>query len=100
MDIMLQLIKIEFKVINPNRYYFRLIITNYIFAIIISKILKYRVIIRSNSSPNYYANNLIKKEGRLLVRKSGTEPKIRIMGESKNKKLLNKCINIIKKSIK
>ena len=46
------------------------------------------------------ANNLIKKEGRLLVRKSGTEPKIRIMGESKNKKLLNKCINIIKKSIK
>ena len=46
------------------------------------------------------AEKLIKKQGRLLVRKSGTEPKIRIMGESKNKRLLNKCIQIIKKSIK
>ncbi|MDA9092202.1 hypothetical protein N9J56_02815 [Pelagibacteraceae bacterium] len=34
------------------------------------------------------------------MRKSGTEPKIRIMGESKNKLLLKKCIQIIKKSIK
>jgi|TARA_B110000438_G_scaffold289781_1_gene324732 phosphoglucosamine mutase len=46
------------------------------------------------------AKKLIKKEGRLLVRKSGTEPKIRIMGESNNKVLLAKCISIIKKSIK
>ena len=46
------------------------------------------------------ANNLIKTQGRLLVRKSGTEPKIRIMGESENKQLLKKCIHIIKKSIK
>jgi len=46
------------------------------------------------------ANQLIKGQGRMLVRKSGTESKIRIMGESKNKKLLNKCINIIKKKIK
>ena len=46
------------------------------------------------------ANNLIKKKGRLLVRKSGTEPKIRIMAESNNKKLIKKCINIIKRSIK
>ena len=38
--------------------------------------------------------------GRLLVRKSGTEPKIRIMGESYNKNLIIKCINIIKRSIK
>ena len=45
------------------------------------------------------ANKLIKKQGRLLVRKSGTEPKIRIMGESYNKNLLKKCILIIKKSI-
>jgi phosphoglucosamine mutase len=43
---------------------------------------------------------LIKNQGRLLVRKSGTEPKIRIMGESNNKKLLQKCIQTIKKSIK
>jgi len=46
------------------------------------------------------ANNLMKGQGRMLVRKSGTEPKIRIMGESENKRLLEKCINIIKKKIK
>ena len=46
------------------------------------------------------AKKLIKNKGRLLVRKSGTEPKIRIMGESNNKSLLIKCIKIIKKSIK
>ena len=46
------------------------------------------------------ANRLIKNQGRILVRKSGTEQKIRIMGESKNKVLLKKCINIISKTIK
>ena len=46
------------------------------------------------------AEKLIKNQGRLLVRKSGTEPKIRIMGESNNKQLLLKCIQIIKQSIK
>jgi len=45
------------------------------------------------------ANKLIKNQGRLLVRKSGTEPKIRIMGESYNKNLLKKCILMIKKTI-
>ena len=45
------------------------------------------------------ANKLIKGKGRILVRKSGTEPKIRVMGESNDKKLLKKCINIITKSI-
>ena len=45
------------------------------------------------------ATNLIKGQGRMLVRKSGTEPKIRIMGESNNIKLLEKCIKIVKKSI-
>ena len=45
------------------------------------------------------ASKMIKGQGRILVRKSGTEPKIRIMGESKEKKLLIKCINLIKKSI-
>jgi len=46
------------------------------------------------------ANKLISNHGRLLIRKSGTEPKIRIMGESHNKKLILKCIKLIKKSIK
>ena len=45
------------------------------------------------------ANKLMGLKGRLLVRKSGTEPKIRIMGESHDKKLLSKCIKIVKKSI-
>ena len=45
------------------------------------------------------ANQLIKRNGRLLVRPSGTESKIRIMCESFNHSLMNKCINIIKKSI-
>ena len=46
------------------------------------------------------AGKLIKNKGRLLVRKSGTEPKIRIMCESNNKKIIQKCINIVKKSLK
>ena len=46
------------------------------------------------------ATQLMKRQGRILVRKSGTESKIRIMGESDNKKLLQKCIDIIKKEIK
>ncbi len=45
------------------------------------------------------ANKLIKNKGRLLVRPSGTEPKIRIMCESFNSSLINKCINLIKKKI-
>jgi len=47
-----------------------------------------------------YVKSLIKGQGRMLIRKSGTEPKIRIMGESTNKILLEKCINMIKKVIK
>ena len=46
------------------------------------------------------AEKLMNGHGRILVRKSGTELKIRVMGESENKKLLNKCINIISKKIK
>jgi len=45
------------------------------------------------------ASQIIKKEGRILVRKSGTEPKIRIMAETDNRNLLFKCINIVKKSL-
>ena len=46
------------------------------------------------------AEKLIKGQGRILVRKSGTESKIRVMAESDNIELLNKCINIISKRIK
>lgn len=45
-------------------------------------------------------NQLIKNKGRMLVRKSGTELKIRIMGESENRILLQKCINIVRRTIK
>jgi len=46
------------------------------------------------------AEKLMKGHGRILVRASGTESKIRVMGESENNKLLQKCLNIILKKIK
>ena len=46
------------------------------------------------------AEKLIKGHGRILVRKSGTESKIRVMAESANEILLSKCVNIISKKIK
>ena len=46
-----------------------------------------------------YANSLIKGKGRMLVRKSGTEPVIRIMCETDDLTMLSKCVNIVKKSI-
>ena len=46
------------------------------------------------------AHLIMGRHGRILVRKSGTEPIIRIMAESRNKTLISKCINLIKKSIK
>ena len=50
---------------------------------------------KSISQANYLLNN----KGRILVRPSGTEPMIRIMCETKDKKLMTKCINLITKSI-
>ena len=45
------------------------------------------------------AKNILKNRGRILVRPSGTEPKIRIMCESNDKKIMMKCINLIKNSL-
>ena len=45
------------------------------------------------------ANELIKNKGRLLVRPSGTEPKVRIMCESLNVSLIKKCLAMVKKTI-
>ena len=59
-------------------------------------------ILKKSSTKNAIkiAKKLIKGQGRILVRKSGTEPKIRIMGEGINKILLKKCIKIITRVIK
>jgi len=46
------------------------------------------------------ATELIKNNGRFLVRSSGTEPKVRIMCESFNRSLMNKCIHLVKKTIR
>ena len=46
------------------------------------------------------AEKIMRGHGRILVRKSGTESKIRVMGESENKKLLQQCLNIITRKIK
>ena len=65
-------------------------------------IVKNKNIISKNKSKKAIkkANKLMNGHGRLLIRKSGTEPKIRIMGESYNKNLILKCVKIIKRSIK
>jgi len=65
-------------------------------------LVKDRSIIKSSDAKKSIkkAQKLMNGHGRILVRASGTESKIRVMGESENKKLLEKCINIILTKIK
>ena len=65
-------------------------------------IVKDKNIIESHACKNAIrkANKVMSNKGRLLIRKSGTEPKIRIMAESYDKSLIAKCTKIIKRSIK
>ncbi len=62
---------------------------------------KNKSVINSNKCKKSILNakKLLKNKGRILVRPSGTEPKIRIMCESNDKKLMMKCINLVKRSI-
>jgi len=46
------------------------------------------------------AEKLMNGHGRILVRASGTESKIRVMGESENRNLLENCLNIILTKLK
>ncbi len=59
-------------------------------------------IIKNSDIKNCIKNveKLMMGQGRILVRSSGTESKIRVMGESENIKLLQKCLKIILKKIK
>ena len=63
---------------------------------------KERSIIKNPDVKKYIkkAEELMNGYGRILVRASGTESKIRVMGESENKALLEKSINIILTKIK
>ena len=63
---------------------------------------KDKSIIKNNDIKNSIklAEKLIKGQGRILVRSSGTESKIRVMAESDNSRLLQKCLKIVLKKIK
>jgi phosphoglucosamine mutase len=45
-------------------------------------------------------NNLFKEFGRIVIRKSGTEPLIRVMAEHENFSILQEAINDIVQAIK
>ena len=65
-------------------------------------IVKNKEIIKSAKCKNIIKQTIkiMGNKGRILVRKSGTEPKIRVMAESYDKILIKKCILKLRKIIK
>ncbi len=65
-------------------------------------IVKNKEIIKSAKCKNIIKQTIkiMGNKGRILVRKSGTEPKIRVMAESYDKILIKKCILKLRKTIK
>ena len=53
------------------------------------------ILINNNKSKFTKVEKILQKDGRILVRKSGTEPMIRIMAESNDKKLINLAIALL-----
>ena len=58
------------------------------------------IILKNSKDEILKLSKSLKSNGRLLVRKSGTENKIRIMVESKNKIVANKVLEKTKKALK
>jgi phosphoglucosamine mutase len=46
------------------------------------------------------AESLLRQKGRLLVRRSGTEPLVRIMAEAEDEQLVDAAIAVVARSLK
>ena len=70
--------------------------------LLVNIIVKNKEIIKSSKCKSVIKQTIkiMGNKGRILVRKSGTEPKIRVMAESYDKTLIKKCILKLRKIIK